>query len=293
MNIILAGCGYVGRRVAENELARGNTLLALVRTEASREVLLDAGINAIALDLDLPAGLDSLPMAGSGIYYFAPPPSAGTTDPRIRAFLGGISPDQLPSRVVYISTTGVYGDCHGEWVKESRQPVPVADRAKRRWDAEQALRSWSDETGVPVCILRVPGIYGPGKVPTKRIEKGTPVLAESESPWSNRIHVVDLVRACLAAMDHGNPGSVYNISDGNPSTMTDYFNHIADAMGLPRPKQISLDEAKQIFSRELISYLTESKRLDNNLMRSELGVEPEYPTLDIGLQAALGSSNPR
>jgi nucleoside-diphosphate-sugar epimerase len=293
VNIILAGCGYVGRRVAENELARGNTLLALVRTEESRQALLDAGINAIALDLDLPAGIDSLPMTGSGVYYFAPPPPSGTTDPRMRAFLDGISPDQLPSRVVYISTTGVYGDCHGEWVSEKRQPVPVADRARRRWDAEQALRDWSGKTGVPVCILRVPGIYGPGKVPTRRIEKGTPVLAEAESPWSNRIHVTDLVRACIAAMDHGIPGSVYNISDGNPSTMTDYFNHVADAMGLPRPRQISLDEAKKIFSHEMISYLTESKRLDTRLMRDELGIEPEYPTLDIGLKAALATINPR
>ncbi|KPK49940.1 MAG: hypothetical protein AMS22_12930 [Thiotrichales bacterium SG8_50] len=287
MNIVLAGCGYVGQRVAAKELARGNKPIALVRSEQSRQALVDAGINAIALDLDSLTSLATLPVAGNGIYYFAPPPSTGTTDTRLRSFLDSINPDQLPTRVVYISTTGVYGDCHGEWVKEDRQPMPVADRAKRRWDAEQALRDWSAQTGVAVCILRVPGIYGPGKVPTQRIEKGTPVLAESESPWSNRVHVDDLVRACMAAMDRGHPGSVYNISDGNPSTMTDYFNHIADAMGLPRPPQISLDAAKQLFSRELISYLTESKRLDNSLMRGELGVEPEYPTLDIGLKAAL------
>ncbi|KPK11488.1 MAG: hypothetical protein AMJ68_05525 [Acidithiobacillales bacterium SG8_45] len=290
MNIVLAGCGYVGKRVAARELARGNTLLALVRSEESRQALVDTGINAIALDLGAPTDLDTLPVADSGLYYFAPPPSTGTTDTRLRAFLDHTSPDRLPSRVVYISTTGVYGDCHGEWVKENRQPTPIADRAKRRWDAEQALHDWSAQTGVPVCILRVPGIYGPGKVPTRRIEQGTPVLAESESPWSNRVHVDDLVRACVAAMDHGRPGRVYNISDGNPSTMTDYFNQIADAMGLPRPRQISLEEAKQMFSRELISYLTESKRLDNGLMRSELGVVPEYPTLDIGLKAALAAS---
>ena len=293
MNIIIAGCGYVGRRVAKKEMAQGNTVLAMVRADKSRQVLIDAGINTISFDLDAPTTLSTLPVNGSGIYYFAPPPSTGTTDPRLRTFLDGIDTGRLPSRMVYISTTGVYGDCHGEWVKEDRQPMPIADRAKRRWDAEQALRDWSTRTGVPVCILRVPGIYGPGKVPTKRIENGTPVLAESESPWSNRVHVDDLVHACMAAMDHGHPGGVYNISDGNPSTMTDYFNHIADAMGLPRPQQISLEEAKKMFSRELISYLTESKRLDNSLMRSELGVEPEYPTLDIGLKAALGTWRPK
>lgn len=287
MNILLIGCGYVGKRVAEKELAGSNVVLAIIRSGESRQALQSNGLPAMCLDLDSPINPGVLATKGAGIYYFAPPQAKGQSDPRLRRFLESIDPQQLPERIVYISTTGIYGDCHGDWVDEKRAPDPQADRSKRRLDAETALRDWSRQTGIKVVVLRVPGFYGPGKLPFARIRKGTPVLRESESPWSNRVHIDDLVASCLAAMHHPGPYDTYNISDGHPSTMTDYFNQVADAVGLPRPPKLSLKQAKKQFSPELLSYLSESKRIDNTRMREGLGIRLAYPSLKEGLAAAI------
>lgn len=134
----------------------------------------------------------------------------------------------------------------------------------------------------------MPGIYGPRRLPRARLEHRLPVLAEAESPYSNRIHVDDLIRACLAAVSSDFIGLVH-VSDGHPSTMTDYFNRVADALGLPRPEQISREEAQQNLSREMLSYLSESKRMDITRMRTVLGVEPDYPDLDRGLSDCVAS----
>ena len=293
MDVLIVGCGYVGQRVAREEITRGNRVRALVRSANSANRLSNAGIDSTAIDLDSQPLELPFSLARKLIYYFAPPPRSGDTDSRLKNFLNSIPANDLPARVVYISTTGIYGDCGADWVTEQRKPNPQADRARRRLDAEMVLHDWSIKTGVPVVVLRVPGIYGPDKIPLARIRKGTPALKESESAWSNRVHVDDLVQSCLAAMDHPNPLDTYNICDGHPSTMTDYFNRVADAAGLPRPPQISLAQAKREFSNELLSYLSESKRIDNTRMREHLGVSPKYPTLDSGLAAALSDSENR
>ncbi len=238
-------------------------------------------------DLDRPVTLPDLPTRDARVYYFAPPPPSGTADPRLGNFLASIAPDALPARIVLISTSGVYGDCHGEWVTEDRPPRPDADRARRRLDAEQQLRAWGEAHARPVVILRVPGIYGPGRLPEERLRAGEPVLCEEESPWSNRVHIEDLVRACLAAGERNRPAAVYNISDGHPTTMTDYFNRVADVLGLKRPPPITLAQARAELSEGMQSYLAESKRLDNRRMREELGVEPRYPDLKQGLAACV------
>ncbi len=203
------------------------------------------------------------------------------------AFLEALRPHAPPARLVLISTTGVYGGCGGQWIDEQRPPNPQTDRARRRLAAERALQAWGEEVGVPIMILRVAGIYGPERLPIERLQKGLPVLSERESPWSNRVHVDDLVSACLAAADCDHAGCLYNISDGHPTTMTDYFNRVADAVGLPRPLQVSLQQAKSALSAEMLSYLSESRRLDNTRMRNELGVVLRYPTLIDGLAACL------
>lgn len=282
----IVGSGYVGQRLAVAEMASGARVHALARSEASLAAL--ASLEAVCwrADLDQPSSLAGLNVHGAGVYYLAPPPSHGRTDSRMQTFLqaAGARP---PHRIVYVSTTGVYGDCGGEWVKEDRPVHPMADRAWRRVDAETQLRSFSDRMGVPVVILRVPGIYGPNRLPRERLEKRLPVLRESESPWSNRVHVDDLVAALQAAMCRGVPGVVYNVSDGYPSTMTDYFNQVADALGLPRPRQIPRAEAEQAIDPGMRSYLAESRRIDNHRMREELGVVPRYTSLVEGLAASI------
>ncbi len=229
-----------------------------------------------------------LPTTGTELYYFAPPPAEGDTDPRLRRVLAALTA-ALPQRIVYISTSGVYGDCAGAWVDETYPLNPSTPRAHRRADAEAALHAWSAATGVPVVILRVPGIYGPGKLPLERLRKGLPLLSEADSPYTNRIHVDDLITVCRAAMQRGQPGAAYNVSDGQPSNMTDYFNRIADFTGLPRPPLISRDEIDQL-SPGMRGFMEESKRLDNRRMREELGVELRYPTLEAGLAACLAAT---
>jgi nucleoside-diphosphate-sugar epimerase len=287
--VLIVGCGYLGQRVARREREQGNRVVALVRSAESATGLQACGLEVLRVDLDDASTLVGLPTQNAVIYYFAPPPSSGRSDPRISHFLSAIDADALPACIVLVSTSGVYGDCHGEWVDESRPASPDADRAHRRFDAETRLRRWAGEHAVPFVILRVPGIYGPGRLPVERLTRRQPVLREAESPWSNRVHVDDLVSACLAAARHGASGAVYNVSDGHPSTMTDYFNQVADAVGLPRPPQITMAEARAQLSEGMQSYLAESKRLDNRRMREELGVEPKYPDLARGLAACVAA----
>lgn len=283
---VIAGCGYVGTRLARAWDERGGSVTALVRTNESAEQLHASGFESFAVDFDSDVSLPPLPM-GAWIYYLVAPPPAGTRDTRIRRFLAELTAGTAPTGLVLISTTGVYGDCGGAWVDESTPVAPQVDRARRRVDAENAARDWSAHTGIPVIILRVPGIYGPGRLPLARLRQATPVLRESESPWSNRVHVDDLVAAALAVPERGHPGAVYNISDGHPSTMTDYFNRVADAAGLPRPPQIDQATARAVLKPGMQSYLSESKRIDNRRMQIELGVVPRYPDLDAGLSACL------
>ena len=290
--IIIVGCGYVGRHVARSLQTDGRDVTALVRSENSFTSLRAQGLQAVRGDLDNPSSLAVLLVPGALIYYFAPPPSSGNIDPRMRNFLHAITDATCPARIVLISTSGVYGDCQGAWVTEDRPPRPDADRARRRLDAERQLSAWGEAHAVPVVILRVPGIYGPGRLPEKRLRAGEPVLREQESPWSNRVHIVDLVRACIAAGERGRPNAVYNISDGHPTTMTDYFNCVADALGLARPPQITFVQARAELSEGMQSYLAESKRLDNRRMCEELGVEPRYPDLAQGLTACLAEKEP-
>ena len=284
---IIIGCGYVGERVARAEMERGAQVLAVTRNPERVAALQHRGIAALAGDLDRADTLANLPSNGALIYYFAPPPSAGRTDPRMAAFLDLLRQTGTPAAVVLISTTGIYGDCGGAWVTEARPPAPVADRALRRWDAEQRLTTWAGEQGMRVVILRVPGTYGPGRLPRARLQRGDPVLIESASPWSNRVHVDDLVHACLAAGARSEACGVFNISDGHPTTMTDYFNRAADALGLPRPPQIDPQSAKIALSAGMLSYLAESKRIDNRRMREQLGVAPRYQNLVEGLTASV------
>ncbi len=286
--MLVVGCGYVGRRVARLLQADGHAVEAVVRASASVARLKALGVRARLADLDSieDGGLPALPAAASSVFYFVPPPGEGREDSRLRAWLHACGTG-IPRRVVYISTTGVYGDCGGDWVEEDRPPNPGADRAWRRRDAEQALLSWSEASGVEVVILRVAGIYGPGRLPLARIRSGEPIVRRDEAPYTNRIHVDDLASLCVAAMRRGLPGRVYHACDGRPGNMTDYFHRVADAAGLPRLPEIPLAEAEGRLSPGLLSYLRESRRLRNRRAREELGVTFRFPDLDAGLVDCL------
>ncbi len=280
--MLIIGCGDIGRRVAGHYLVRGTSVTGGVQTPQSCDALRASGIEPLQLNLDVDP-LPRLPSAGRGLFYFSPPPNRGGEDPRMGRLLEALQRDGLPSRVVYISTTGVYGDCDGDWVDESRPVNPGAERSQRRLDAERRLRAWSAQTGVEHVILRVAGIYGPDRLPLNRIREGLPLVRADEAPYTNRIHEDDLVQVCIAAMEKPVAGEVFNVSDGHPGNMAEYFDAIAERAGLPLPPKIPMREAAARLSPGMLSYMGESRRLNNRKMLNELGIVLRYPTLETGL----------
>jgi nucleoside-diphosphate-sugar epimerase len=283
--IFIVGCGDIGRRVARHCLEEGASVSALVRSPEKGAALEDLGIRTVVADLDDPTTLTGLPTAGATLFYLAPPPGGGHLDPRVRNFCAAIAPGAEPVRVVYMSTSGVYGDCGDALVTEETPANPQTARGKRRLDAETVFREWGRERGVPVVILRVTGIYGPGRLPVTQLTSGQPVLEERLASFTNRIHADDLARVCLAAAERAEDGDIFNVSDGHPGTMTEYFNAAADLLGLPRPRQVSWEEAQQVMSPLMFSYVSESRRTDNRKMLEKLGVTLRYPTLAEGIPA--------
>ena len=281
---LIVGCGDLGRRIAEILLVEKSKVSGIVRTEASRKILLSEQITPLMLDLDQP--LPPIEVEDCSVCYLAPPPRNGSSDSRMRHFLTAIQGS--PAHFLYLSTTGVYGNCEGEWIDESREPKPAVDRARRRLDAEQQVTEAAVRNGWSYNIIRVAGIYGPGRLPLQRLERGEPMIPAAQSPWTNRIHVDDLARICFALIKNGKDGEIYNVTDGNPGKMSDYFNRIADYAGMPRPPVIDIAEAEGQLSAGMLSYLRESRRISNRKMLDDLEVELAYPTLDDGLSAIFG-----
>ncbi len=279
--VLIVGCGDIGRRIAARVAPR--RLLALVRSAESAERLRSQGITPFQADLDADPDVLDVPVAGHEVFYLAPPPGEGERDDRVARVCRRWRGDSLPQRLVYLSTSAVYGDCAGAWIDESAALRPASARGRRRLDAENQWRRWSGETGVPVVVLRVPGIYACDRLPVKRLRAGLPVLSPGDSPYTNRIHADDLAQVCLAAMARGTAGGAYNVADGQPTTMTDYFFKVADCLGLPRPPVVDRQTAEQRLSASMLSFLAESKRLDNRLMLRQLGVRLQYPDLTAGL----------
>jgi len=283
---LVIGCGYTGRRLAARLLEQGQAVTGTVTTTRSADLLEELGGRPVLADLD--ARDVHLPLEGQDrLYYFAPPPGQGTTDPRLARVLDLLRRRDLTPRIVYTGTTGVYGDCLGAWVTESHPPNPSTARAQRRSHAESLLWEWSTAAGGEVIILRVAGIYGPGRLPLERLKAGLPLVRAEEAPFTNRIHVDDLVTCCVTAMERGLSGQIYNVADGQPSTMTHGYNLLADLLGLGHPPTVSWEEAKKTMPTGLLSYLRENRRIDNSRLRDELGIELKYPALEKGLTASL------
>jgi len=290
MHTLITGFGDIGRRVAKLELALGHSVTALIRDQNKIKAANDFGVTTLLADLDKAETLTQQPLERARVYYFAPPPASGTQDTRISNWLESIGTSK-PRVIIYISTTGVYGDCKGEWVTEQRPPNPTAERAKRRLNAEARLSEWGKEQAVPIIILRVPGIYHPDKLPMTSLLQGKPILQPKVSPYSNRIHADDLAQICLAAAERGKEGEIYNIADNDCCTMSEYFIKVANAFNLPRPQEINWQEAEQQLSSGMLSYLKESRRIDNQKILNKLKIELQYPTLNDGLKSMSSSLN--
>lgn len=284
--VVIIGCGDVGLRAARLLVERGRPVLAVVRRAERADELGREGIPVHRANLDDAAQVAGIPLEGTTVIYLAQPPQPGVTDPRMGNFLAACA-DRPPERIVYVSTTGVYGDRRGGEVREDTPTRPQTDRAKRRMDAETQLRAFMAQHGTAVVILRVPGIYGPGRLPLERIRAGTPVICPEEAPPGNRIHADDLAQLCVAALDRGEPGDVFNVGDAEHASMTQFIYTVADLAGLPRPRCVPMAEADKHISPAMMSFIRESRIVRAERGLETLGVTLRYPTIEAGIRAAL------
>ncbi|MCE3271483.1 MAG: nucleoside-diphosphate-sugar epimerase-like protein [Ramlibacter sp.] len=288
--VLIVGCGDVGLRVAQALPARVR-VIALTSTPERVPELRQRGILPLQGDLDAPRTLARLAGIANRVVHLAPPPSEPQQewwrDVRTQALLRMLRLRTPPASLVYGSTSGVYGDCQGEWVSESRPVQPRTPRAQRRVDAERQVRFFGRGTGARVSVLRIPGIYAPDRVggtPRDRLLKGTPVLQAQDDVYTNHIHADDLARALFAAMWRGATQRVYNASDDTELKMGDYFDLAADLYSLPRPPRVARSTAQEQLPLMLLSFMSESRRLDNTRLKKELRLRLWYPTVAEGLR---------
>jgi len=285
--VLIVGCGDVGLRAAA--LLRGRVrLLALTTTAARTPELRAAGVVPLLGDLDAAAGLHRLSALATRVLHLAPPPTTGWSDTRTRALARALRMRQRPRSAVYGSTSGVYGDCAGDWVSETRALRAQTPRAQRRVDAEANMRHWGRSSGVRVSILRIPGIYAndrAGGTPRERLLKGVPVLQAQDDVYTNHIQADDLARACCLALWRGAAQRTYNVNDDSVLKMGDYFDVAADLYGLPRPPRIPWEHAAQQLPVALLSFMNESRRMVNQRMKKELRLRLRHPTVHSGLRS--------
>ena len=292
--VFIVGCGDVGCRLGQAFAQHYSSsptppprLYGLTRNLEQATQLKAADIHLVVLDLDQlsPTQLDATWLHNAVLYYFVPPPPHGDSDTRIERFLHALP--ALPHTLIQISTTGVYGNTHGAWVNENSPVHPDTPRAQRRLSAERIAETWCTAHGIRHVILRAPAIYGPNRLPLARLQAGEPVIQASQSPFVNRIHIDDLVTICLIAAMKTELRGIYNVSDGNTMTMTEYLQLVARLAHLPMPKEISIEEAKQRLSSEFMSYMNESRRIDNSKLLKEFGVKLKYSIIDDGVKNSL------
>ncbi|MDP3037088.1 MAG: NAD-dependent epimerase/dehydratase family protein [Rhodocyclaceae bacterium] len=281
---MIVGCGDVVRR-ALPALTRRWQVFALVREfDPALRIM---GVRQLCGDLDQPATLRRLAGLAHAVLHSAPPLGTGDGDPRTLHVLAALTRSRsLPRRIVYISTSGVYGNSAGDWVPETRPLAAHSARARRRVAAEGLLRGFGRRSGTRVSLLRAPGIYAADRLPLERLRRGDPVLVTAEDSYTNHIHAEDLARACVIALERGQACRAYNICDDSALLMGDWFDKLADAFGLPRPPRASRAEARALLSPLLLSFMGESRRLTNTRMKRELKLRLRYPTVDAGITAA-------
>jgi nucleoside-diphosphate-sugar epimerase len=281
----MIGCGDIALRTAR--LLRGRAALSgLTRRREDIPKLRAHGIVPIVADLDDFRTLARIATAPFAVLHFAPPPGEGRDDARTRRLIAALSgAGRIPQRLVYVSTSGVYGDCAGARIGESRPRRAQTARARRRIAAEDRLRVWAAQHGVTLSILRVPGIYAESRLPLERIRHGTPVLKPEDDVYTNHIHADDLARAVVAALFRGRRNRAYNASDDAELKMGAWFDEVADAFRLPRPPRVGWDEAEARIAPMLLSFMNESRRLSNARMKRELRVRLAYATPGVLLKA--------
>jgi len=290
--ILIIGCGDIAIRAARILRTRFR-LFGLVRDPARFSALRAAGITPLAGDLDHPRSLHRIAGIADIVLHFAPPPAASqniSTDTRTRNLIAALSRGTLPRRMIYISTSGVYGNCNGDVVAETRPLHAQSARALLRVSAEGQIRAWASHIGIAASILRVPGIYAAERLPLERLRKGTAAIVAAEDGCTNHIHADDLARCVVSALRYAKPNRVYHTSDDSDMKMGEYFDAVADAFDLPRPPRITRAEAQTVLSPMLLSFMNESRRLTNTRLKQELKFVIRYPTVAAALKEIRAAS---
>ncbi|MDR1969107.1 MAG: NAD-dependent epimerase/dehydratase family protein [Burkholderiaceae bacterium] len=285
LRVLIVGYGDIGQRAAR-ALPPRVRVLALVREAAHAPELRAQGVQPLPGDLDHAASLRRLAGIVTHVIHLAPPPGAGDGDPRTAALLRALARRSVPRALVYGSTSGVYGDCGGALIDETHPLNPQNARARRRVAAEAQVRAFGRAASVRCTILRIPGIYAPDRMdgtPHERLLRGTPALTPDDDVYTNHIHADDLARACIAALWRGKPQRVLHASDDSQLRMGDYFDLAAGLYGLPRPPRIPRAAARQQLTPATLSFMSESRRLDNTRLKRELRLRLRYPTPHAGL----------
>ena len=273
--LLIVGCGDVGMRLLPL-LSAHYRVFALTSQPERRAELRALGAVPLVADLDRPATLARLRQLAPWVLHLAPPQPDGEHDRRTRHLLAALGKVE---RMVYVSTSGVYGDCGGALVAEHRPVAPRNARARRRVDAERVLRAWAQANGTALAILRVPGIYADDRLPLRRLEQGTPALRREDDVYTSHVHADDLARIVLAALLRCRPGRVVHAVDGTRMKMADYFDAVADAFGLARPPRLTRAELESAVSPMLLSFMSESRRLDDTRLKRELRVRLHHPNV--------------
>lgn len=285
--LLIVGCGDVGMRLLPL-LAAKVRVFALTSQPERRAELRALGAVPVVADLDRPASLKRLRQLAPWVLHLAPPAASGEHDRRTRHLVAALG---AVARMVYVSTSGVYGDCGGALVHEYRPVAPRNARARRRVDAERVLRAWALANGTALSILRVPGIYADDRLPLRRLEQGTPALRAQDDVYTSHVHADDLARIVLAALWRGRPGRVVHAVDGTRMKMADYFDAVADAFDLARPPRLARAVLESAVSPMLLSFMSESRQLDDTRLRRELRVRLRHP--DVATTLARLRSVPR
>jgi nucleoside-diphosphate-sugar epimerase len=282
--LLIVGCGDVGMRLIPLLRSRFRVFALTSQSERLSE-LRSAGVIPILGNLDSPQSLYRLKGLADIVVHLAPPPMQGSLDQRTRNLVA-ILPRH--GRLVYVSTTGVYGDCKGATFDETRPVAHVNARAERRVDAERVLRRWARHHEGKLSILRVPGIYAADRLPLERLRQGTPALLDSDDVYTNHIHADDLAQIIALALFRAQPLRVYHTVDDSALKMGDYFDQVATAFKLPLPPRVPRAELSKQVSPMLLSFMSESRRLSNERMKTELGVRLRWPAVS-DLLASLQS----
>ncbi len=282
-NLLLVGSGDIAQRLLP--LLRDRyRIYALLRDPAKAQVWRSGGAIPVNADLDVRHSLTRIAGLADIVIHLAPPLPGGSQDTRTRHLLTTLSQGELPKRFIYISTSGVYGDCAGAVVSETRRLAPRNARAKLRVSAEAQVRAWARRNRVCASILRVPGIYAAERLPLERLRSGAPAVVAEEDSYTNHIHADDLARIIVAALRRGKSNRVYHAVDDGEMKMGDYFDLVADAYGLPRPPRLARDDVQRVVGAGMWSFMAESRRLSNLRLKKELGVRLRYPTVGAALR---------